>query len=198
MFDYKFSLHNAFEAMIWFREQLGEVYNQPSDEEGRKKLEKRKKSIQNLYEEPTDTFEVGKMYLFHYDPKTKHILEYYDTFPLILLTKRYGGGFQGLNLHYLPSDMRLNLLSNLIEKAVLKDGELERLRISYDILKNVSKFQMFRPCLKQYCTSHIRSAVKLIHPVDWGFAAALPLENFKKERKQKIWKGSMGTLDMTL
>ena len=33
---------------------------------------------------------------------------------------------------------------------------------------------------------------------DWGYAAALPIESFKKETKQKVWRDSMATQDMTL
>lgn len=198
MFDYKFSLHNTFEAMVWFKEQINDLKNQPKTIEEKKERKNREKDIISPPDRPIDTFEVGKMYLFHYDPKNKNSLEYYDTFPLILLIGIHKGGFTGLNLHYLPVEMRTKMLSNMSEKAVLKDGELDRLRVTYDGIKNVSTYQMYKPCLKQYCTSQIRSSVKLINPVDWGFAAILPIENFKKQTKQKVWKESMNSLDMTL
>jgi hypothetical protein len=33
---------------------------------------------------------------------------------------------------------------------------------------------------------------------DWGFAAALPIETFKKKSKQQVWVESLKTQDMTL
>jgi len=68
------------------------------------------------------------------------------------------------------------------------------MRISYDILKNITTMQMFKPCFKQYLYKQIRGGIKLIPPYDWGYAAALPFENFKKKSKQQVWKESMDSL----
>ena len=44
--------------------------------------------------------EVGRMYLFEYDPKWKKDLAYYDNFPLIIMVDALPNGFSGINLHY--------------------------------------------------------------------------------------------------
>ena len=51
----------------------------------------------------------GDMYLYLYDPKTKDALPYYDTAPLVIPFRSAKGGFYGMNLHYLPPMMRMQL-----------------------------------------------------------------------------------------
>ena len=141
-------------------------------------------------------FEVGKMYLYHYDPKTKKQMPYYDTFPIILMAGFAEDGFYGVNLHYLPVEYRMILLSNLLNgKAVLKDGLIDSFRINYDILNADPMLKMFKPAFKRYLYSHIRGSIQLIPSYDWGYAAALPVENFKKKTKQEVWKESMKSIN---
>jgi hypothetical protein len=195
-FHHKFLLKSAFEAINWFKNAIKSLINPTQKEKVENEQEKVDLLRPGTYK--TEKFEVGKMYLFHYDPKGRKTLPYYDTFPLILLTGIHRGGFTGLNLHYLPPEPRLILLSNLMQKSVLLDGKLERLNIKYDNLKGVQEFAFFEPCFKQYLKSNIRSEIKLIPPEDWAYAAALPIEAFVKKTKQQVWKESMATQDMTL
>ena len=187
-FHFKFTLRSAFDGIQWFKAKIKELKTTTTEQ----------KDLLKPGTNKADKFEVGKMYLFHYDPKGRKDLPYYDTFPLILLTGIHKGGFTGLNLHYLPPEPRLILLSNLTQKSVYLDGKLERLNIKYDNLKGVQEFAFFEPCFKQYLKSNIRSEIKLIPPEDWAYAAALPIEAFVKKSKQQVWKESMATQDMTL
>jgi hypothetical protein len=191
-FHFKFTLRSTFDAIEWFKTKIKELKT-PTVEQ---RVEE--KDLLKPGTNKADKFEVGKMYLFHYDPKGRKSLPYYDTFPLILLTGIHKGGFTGLNLHYLPPEQRLVLLSNLTQKSVYLDGKLERLNIKYENLKGVQEFAFFEPCFKQYLKSNIRSEIKLIPPEDWAFAASLPIEAFVKKSKQQVWKESMATQDMTL
>lgn len=195
-FEFKFSLKNTTEAIKWFKEQIKSLKT-PKSEQAKLNKEKEKELLKNGTHK-ADRFEVGKMYLFHYDPKGREELPYYDTFPLIFVTDIKKGRFYGINLHYLPIEQRMILMSNLLKKSVYKNGELDRLNIKYDNLKGVQEFAFFEPCFKQYLTSNIRSQIKIIQPEDWGFAAALPIEAFRKKTKQYVWKESLKTQDMTL
>ena len=52
------------------------------------------------------TFEPGMMLMFGYDPKWKKILPFYDKYPLCIIISPAPKGFMGLNLHYLPPELR--------------------------------------------------------------------------------------------
>jgi hypothetical protein len=195
-FSFKFTLRNVTEAVAWFKNEIQLLTNQKVKQETDNTKEK--KSLLSPGTNTAVTFEVGKMYLFHYDPKERKTLPYYDTFPLIFLTGIHQGGFTGINLHYLPPEPRLILLSNLTQKSVFKNGQLDRLNIKYENLKGIQEFAFFEPCFKRYLKSNIRSQIKLIPPEDWGFAASLPIESFVKKPKHYVWKESMATQDMTL
>lgn len=134
---------------------------------------------------------IGKMYMFFYDPKHKKTLPYYDKFPLVFILEFYDDGFLGLNLHYLPPDLRLILFEKLITLTTNKNyNDNTRLRISYKIIKNVARFKFARPCLKRYLTTHIRSKIKNVPAEDWEIALFLPVETFRKQIKEVVWNDS--------
>lgn len=135
---------------------------------------------------------LGGLYCFYYDPKGKDDLPYYDKFPLVLILEKYQNGFLGLNLHYLPPKHRMAFLGKLMNYAQnTPQNEIQRIRVTYDIL-NVSKaLKEFRPCLKRYLTTHIQSKVLQIGPDEWDVAALLPLQQFKGARAEKVWQESL-------
>jgi len=101
-------------------------------------------------------FGPGKLYCFYYDPKGKSEMPYYDRFPLVLVLQKDVDGFLGLNLHYLPINYRIAFLGKLLKFAILDDeNNVERLRVSYDILSASRRLKEFKPCLKKYLTGHI-------------------------------------------
>ena len=73
----------------------------------------------------------GFMYLFKYDPKDKNI-PYYDMFPLVIPFRRVNEGFIGINFHYLPFPIRLNILKEFEKYASDKNlNERTRVRLNY-------------------------------------------------------------------
>lgn len=134
----------------------------------------------------------GNMYLFSYDPKLKKELPFYDRFPAIIAFKGLPDGFLGLNLHYIPLLYRAKLLDALLD--TLNNGKLTRetkFRISYKMLDGATKFKYFRPCLKRYLYSHVRSKFLEVHPKQWDIAAFLPLARFEKESIEAVYRDSM-------
>ena len=139
----------------------------------------------------TNRIEIGKMYMFSYDPKTKKDLPYYDTFPLIFPFNTAPDGFMGINLHYLPYILRaklMDLLYNYVNDPKLDDTA--RLKITYSILSGAATHKYIKPCVKRYLTSQIRSKFINIVPVEWDIALFLPVENFQKANKTKVWADS--------
>jgi hypothetical protein len=53
------------------------------------------------------------------------------------------------------------------------------------------RFKEFRPCIKRYLTSHIKSKILTIEPEEWDVAVFLPTHLFKGAKPQDIWKESV-------
>lgn len=137
-------------------------------------------------------FRLGKLYCFYYDPKGKEDLPYYDRFPMVLAIEKYNDGFLGLNLHYLPFNYRLAFLGKLLKFAVQGEpGEIDRLRVTYDILVASRRLKEFRPCIKRYLSGHIQSKILAIQPNEWDIAAFLPLQQFRGAKSQQVWQESL-------
>ena len=89
-------------STAWFRDKIAE-FGQPS---AMQLIRDGKQNTRPFY---------GNLNMFFYDPKFKKTLPYYDRFPLVLPIERYSDGFLGINLHYLPMTLRLQLLDNLVD-----------------------------------------------------------------------------------
>jgi hypothetical protein len=170
------------QSVTWILDKIRDIRNPASM--GRELLSDKSRHTINI--------KLGRMYCFYYDPKTKDDLPYYDRFPLILVLDRYTDGFLGLNLHYLPYRYRVAFLNKLLQYAVLnKEDEVQRLRVTYDILTASKRFREFRPCLKKYLYNHMRSKLLTIQPNEWEVASFLPIQQFKGARINKVWKESI-------
>ena len=134
---------------------------------------------------------VGRMYMYFYDPKTKDTLPYYDRFPLIIMVGPAPRGFMGLNLHYLPLDVRAKFLDALLGTINNERyDESTRFRLSYDMLKRASRLKAFRPCLKRYLSSHVRSRLALVPAPEWEIATFLPTADFEKASSSEVYRDS--------
>ena len=138
---------------------------------------------------------LGGLYCYYYDPKTKDDLPYYDRFPLVLVLERYNDGFLGLNLHYLPVKYRIAFLDKLMGYASYNDeDEVKRMRVTYDILNASRRFREFKPCIKRYLTTHIKSRILTIQPGEWDVAVMLPMHQFKGAKPQQVWQESVNDI----
>lgn len=133
----------------------------------------------------------GKMYLYFYNPKHRATLPYYDRFPLIFMVDKTPDGFYGLNLHYLPVRLRVKLYKALLQLSTNNAyDDKTKLRISYKILKSLSRYKLAAPCFKRYLTSHVRSRLREIPANQWEMSLFLPVERFEKASVQRVWKDS--------
>jgi len=74
-----------------------------------------------------DKPEVGSMYMYIYDPKTKDKLPYYDKFPLIFPIGFAKEGFYGINFHYIPIQLRAKLMAeNYTNNDIVVDASKPR------------------------------------------------------------------------
>ena len=135
--------------------------------------------------------DIGRMYMFQYDPKGKDTLPYYDVFPLIFVLEKYNDGFLGMNLHYLPPLFRARLMDRLysIER---QDNlrESKKLRLNYGLLNSVAKYKYFRPTVKRYLNSQVRSRFLWVPYEEWDIALMLPTQRFRKGKANVVWRDS--------
>ena len=138
---------------------------------------------------------IGSMYSFSYDPKHKDTLPYYDKFPLIFPFKKVKGGFYGINLHYLPLQLRAKLMDGLYEYANnSRYDETTKIKMNYELLTRAASVKWFKPCVKHYLSDHVRSKFMYIYPSEWDIALFLPTERFAKASKAQVWVDSKRTL----
>ena len=146
----------------------------------------------------TDGMEFGYMYAFKYDPKTKNDLPYYDTFPLIFPVRMDSDGFLGINFHYLPPVLRAKLMNALYSTLTNKKyDDTTKVKISYSILQSASKYRYFKPMLKKYLRSHVRSQFLEVQVNEWDIAIFLPTESFRKADTGRVWEDSRKKIGRT-
>ena len=134
---------------------------------------------------------IGSMYMYFYDPKHKDTLPYFDRFPLTIVVGPAKGGFMGLNLHYLPNVLRAKFLDGLMGITNNKKfDESTKFAVTQRELKNASNLKYFKPCLKHYLSSHIRSRLALVPAPEWEIATFLPTARFEKKSKAIIHRDS--------
>jgi hypothetical protein len=139
----------------------------------------------------TTTIQPGNLYMYFYDPKTKEDLPYYDRFPLVFPFRKTSDGFYGLNMHYLPYDLRIYLLDALLTfKTNSRWDETTKLKYSWALIDGVSRYKAAQPCVKQYLNGHVKSQFRKVSSQDWATAMLLPVEKFVGASKQQVWADS--------
>lgn len=153
-------------SVAWYRKKIRELGNKVSA--------RRLINSGALARRPSN----GKLNMFFYDPKLKNELPYYDRFPLVLPLQSAPGGFLGLNFHYLPIPLRVQLLEVIDKKGTDSD---------YSALKRV---RLIKPTIKHYLTNQLRSGFLRISEEDFLVASLLPVQDFRKASSARVWTDS--------
>ena len=96
-----------------------------------------------------------------------------------------------INMHYLPWGFRARLMDSLYTITTNKRyDENTKLKISYQTLNAASKFKFFKPCVKKYLTTHVRSQFLKVDPKEWDIALFLPVERFQGAKIEEVWAKS--------
>jgi len=168
------------ESQKWFQDKLQDM-TMPS----------RQKLLKDPALERTERDLIGSMYMYFYDPKHKKTLPYYDRFPLTIMVQEAKDGFHGLNLHYLNYNTRAAFLDELMGLAPSKLKNETRIRkLRYELLQKSRKYKEFKPCFKHYLTKHIKTQLTRVPMTEWEIAIFLPVEQFRKASREKVWKDS--------
>ena len=121
---------------------------------------------------------MNELQMFFYDPKFKRELPYYDRFPLVLPIESYRDGFLGINFHYLPQPLRIQLLERLDARNFEGD---------YSSLKRI---KLIKPCIKRYLTSKFKSGFLRLDETDYLPAVLMPVAQFQKASESRIFADS--------
>jgi len=176
-------------ARDWYRSAAGKLMSNITPGTFEKRTDEARK---------VSSMEFGYMYAFKYDPKTKNDLPYYDTFPLIFPVRMDSDGFLGINFHYLPPVLRAKLMNALYSTLTNKKyDDTTKVRISYSILQSASKYRYFKPMLKKYLRSHVRSQFLEVQVNEWDIAIFLPTESFRKADTGRVWEESRKQIGRT-
>ena len=176
-------------ARDWYRSAAGKLMSNITPGVFEKRTDEARK---------VSSMEFGYMYAFKYDPKMKKELPYYDTFPLIFPVRIDSDGFLGINFHYLPPVLRAKLMNALYSTLTNKKyDDTTKVRISYTILQSASKYRYFKPMLKKYLRSHVRSQFLEIQVNEWDMAIFLPTESFRKADTGRVWEESRKKIGRT-
>lgn len=135
----------------------------------------------------------GRMVFYGYDPKTKDSLDFWDDFPIVVILHPKPKGFLGLNLHYIPPDMRAYFLNDLIKYVDDPNWSAHNnykalIKVTYPILKYTRKMYPFKNCIKRYLFNHIVSDIAFIPSVEWKSVPFFPLDQFQGATREDVWK----------
>jgi hypothetical protein len=172
----------AKEAVDWYKQKILKIGNSSS-----------LKDPDNVFKKVSYP-EVGKMFIYYYDPKYQKQLPFWDTYPLVIpiepitISKTDGAGFLGINLHYIPPLQRAALLQSLMDlRNNDKYDNTTKLNISYSLLKAYSsRYAGYEECVKRYLLGHIRSSLHEINFNDWDKVVMLPLQKWTINPNRRI------------
>lgn len=174
-----YNQRGQMQSLRWYKDQVRTLF------EGMTAAQMMKSGKERM----ASKIQPGSMYAFFYDPKFKETLPFYDTFPLVLPFKGMPDGFLGLNFHYLPYMMRVNLLQNLLKfRSNKRMDETTRIMTSWKLLQGAATADVIKPAVKHYLASHVQSRFLQIYPNEWATAIMLPVEQFQKKTSQQVWK----------
>ena len=168
----------SIESNAWFEEKIEEI-RRPIDRKLLKAEVERERGILTPH--------VGRMYLFNYYPKGVLTLPYFDMFPVIFLVAIKKEYFQGINLHYLPLDIRREFFTAVMERTNIKEFNKQTyLRIDYDFLNSFRKYRAFKPCFKNYASDRVRGRVINVPSPEWELVMNLPVAHWRRSSEAKI------------
>ena len=187
---------NSTAALNWMKSAINSLYDLTDISVEESFLAKEGGELIN----PRAYKRVGEMYFYNYSPsvQSRRDLGFWDTFPLVYIVKFRRDGFEGINLHYLPTNLREVLFLNLLRLTTSNSEEAQeprdfysaqsaRLKLSYDLLAKSERFRYFRPCYRRYKYNRIESRMLRVAPKYWGMAMYLPFYRFRKRTKIQVW-----------
>ena len=139
----------------------------------------------------------GRMYMMQYKPKDINKLIYYDRFPVFMCLNVHKEWFTGLNFHYLPPELRAELLNELypfVMAPEVKADDMARSlrvklspRVDYEFMKKRRSMMSFKPMWKRYRRDSVLGQFAYMPPIAWDIITMLPVQQFRKSSINRVW-----------
>lgn len=167
-----------------FMDRVNQIQRQSAGRAARRSTQWFQNKIKNVDSSmKKDRPDAGKMFFYQYDAKYAAELPYWDKLPLVIVLDYNAEYVLGMNLHYLPPNMRATFLNDLIEDHAVGMDEDRRFGVSYKALKKADN-RYFRPTIHLYIRSRIKTPFIEVEPDEWPNAVALPVAK---------WSGATGS-----
>lgn len=118
----------------------------------------------------------GNLIFTFYNAKNKE--QSYDRTPLVLILRRNASHTLGLNFHWIPLSMRLNLIKQIVRMNERNIKNNKPLEFSYEQLKPMLKSLGYAPCIRLYINKRISNTGVVIPPERLMEVARLKTETF--------------------
>ena len=135
----------------------------------------------------TNQIKPGGLYFFFYDPKCKDTLPFWDTFPMVFPLSATSETFYGLNMHYLPYDVRFRVFEELLKIHGTSLDDNKKMKMKWEVISGISKLGPLSNCIKQYRFDHVQSPFVEVPKEEWATAMMMPVHNFVGASASKIW-----------
>jgi hypothetical protein len=142
--------------------------------------------------------------MFNYrNPLSKAKADYYDMFPVVLVTNVYQdkGYFSGLNFHYLPPIFRAELMDELFKYMMNPGSQGDDIatsirakmapRVDFEFMKKRRNLMSFKPMYRRYNMNAVIGQYLYVPPKAWDFIVMMPLARFRKAGINKVYRDSM-------
>jgi hypothetical protein len=90
----------------------------------------------------------GRIFFTTYNAKHKE--HTYDRTPLILILKKSPSYTLGINFHWLPISLRMNLVKHIMDKNAANIRQRKAFKFSYADFKPLLKSLRYAPCIRLY------------------------------------------------
>lgn len=149
--------------------------------------------LDKIYDEDIETvratrkLQLGRLYLWGYDPKFKKSLPVYDVLPLGILLSYNAKYFWMINIHYIPYLRRIQFMRIIMEE--LKSGK----KLKYKTIKKAwmsAQIPMAyaRLAFRCYLISHVKTNLKMFDYDNYAPVVKNVLPIFKKQSKATVYK----------
>jgi len=140
-------------------------------------LLKRKRKIGQL---SRSNLKPGHLIFSEYNAKDKE--NTYDRTPLVLILRINKKHTLGLNFHWIPFSMRVNLVKRIIDMNAVNIRNRKALQFNYGQLKPMLKSLGYAPCIRLYINNRFNRNGVVIPPYKLMEMARLKTETFTKGR----------------